>query len=138
MIFYDWSKRVHKAKRQARVSWMEVLRADSIRVNGAAVLGPAPSDIVCTVIENGSESSLRPTRCWSSAWSGEVSPSLSGCSSRADRPCYSLATPPSRPLLGLISVVPPRGLGSDEPLANILGNELRWSLAGIAEPAATR
>ena len=72
MIFYDWSKRVHKAKRQARVSWMEVLRADSIRVNGAAVLGPAPSDIVCTVIENGSESSLRPTRCWSSAWSGEV------------------------------------------------------------------
>ena len=35
MIFYDWSKRVHKAKRQARVSWMEVLRADSIRVNGA-------------------------------------------------------------------------------------------------------
>ena len=54
MIFYDWSKRAHKAKRQARVSWMENLRADSIRVNGAAVLGPAPSDIFCTVIENGS------------------------------------------------------------------------------------
>src|SRR4051812_4288785 len=116
---------------------MEVLRADSIRVNGAAVLGPAPSDIVCTVIENGSESSLRPTRCWSSAWSGEVSPSLSGCSSRADQPCYSRATPRSRPLLGLISVILPRGLGRDKPLANILGNELRWSLAGIAEPAAT-
>ena len=43
-------------KRQwtAPVSWMENLRADSIRVNAAGVIGPAPSDIFCTAVENGS------------------------------------------------------------------------------------
>ena len=38
----------------APVSWMEDLRADSIRVSAAGVIGPAPSDIFCTVVENGS------------------------------------------------------------------------------------
>jgi hypothetical protein len=43
-------------KRQwaAPVSWMENLRADSIRVNAAGVIGPAPSDIFCDAVENGS------------------------------------------------------------------------------------
>ena len=43
-------------KRQwtAPVSWMEDLRADSIRVNAAGVIGPAPSDIFCAAVENGS------------------------------------------------------------------------------------
>ena len=43
-------------KRQwtAPVSWMEGLRADSIRVNAAGVIGPAPSDIFCGAVENGS------------------------------------------------------------------------------------
>jgi Vacuolar protein sorting-associated protein 62 len=38
----------------APVSWMEELRADSIRVNAAGVIGPAPSDIFCAAVENGS------------------------------------------------------------------------------------
>ena len=38
----------------APVSWLEDLRADSIRVNAAGVIGPAPSDIFCTAVENGS------------------------------------------------------------------------------------
>src|SRR5215204_712349 len=43
-------------KRQwtAPASWMENLRADSIRVNAAGVIGPAPSDIFCDAVENGS------------------------------------------------------------------------------------
>src|SRR5215212_12273402 len=43
-------------KRQwtAPVTWMEGLRADSIRVNAAGVIGPAPSDIFCAAVENGS------------------------------------------------------------------------------------
>lgn len=43
-------------KRQwtAPVSWMENLRADSIRVSAAGVIGPAPSDIFCDAVENGS------------------------------------------------------------------------------------
>src|SRR5215204_2691973 len=43
-------------KRQwtAPVSWMENLRADSIRVNAAGVIGPVPSDIFCAAVENGS------------------------------------------------------------------------------------
>ena len=43
-------------KRQwtAPVSWMEGLRADSIRVNAAGVIGPAPSDIFCSAVENAS------------------------------------------------------------------------------------
>ncbi len=36
------------------VSWIEELRADSIRVNAAGVIGPAPSDIFCAAVENGS------------------------------------------------------------------------------------
>src|SRR5215207_9188803 len=36
------------------VSWMEDLRADSIRVSTAGIIGPAPTDIFCAVIENGS------------------------------------------------------------------------------------
>ena len=43
-----------KTQWTAPVRWMEKLRADSIRVNGAAILGPAPTDIFCTVIETGS------------------------------------------------------------------------------------
>ena len=43
-------------KRQwtAPASWMENLRADSIRVNAAGLIGPAPSDIFCDAVENGS------------------------------------------------------------------------------------
>src|SRR5215204_5657233 len=43
-------------KRQwtAPVSWMDNLRADSIRVSGAGIIGPVPTDIFCAVIENGS------------------------------------------------------------------------------------
>ena len=43
-------------KRQwtAPVSWMEDLRADSIRVSAAGIIGPAPSDIFCAAVENGS------------------------------------------------------------------------------------
>jgi hypothetical protein len=43
-------------KRQwmAPVSWMEDLRADSIRVSAAGIIGPVPSDIFCTAVENGS------------------------------------------------------------------------------------
>ena len=36
------------------VSWMEDLRADSIRVSTAGIIGPAPTDVFCAVIENGS------------------------------------------------------------------------------------
>jgi hypothetical protein len=43
-------------KRQwaAPVTWMEGLRTDSIRVNAAGVIGPAPTDIFCTAVESGS------------------------------------------------------------------------------------
>src|SRR5829696_3955004 len=43
-------------KRQwtAPVSWMEKLRTDSIRVNAGGVIGPAPTDIFCGAVENGS------------------------------------------------------------------------------------
>jgi hypothetical protein len=43
-------------KRQwtAPVTWMKGLRADSIRVNAAGVIGPAPSDIFCGAVENAS------------------------------------------------------------------------------------
>src|SRR5215211_1461321 len=43
-------------KRQwtAPASWLEGLRADSIRVNAAGVIGPAPSDIFCDAVETGS------------------------------------------------------------------------------------
>jgi hypothetical protein len=43
-------------KRQwtAPVSWMDNLRADSIRVSGAGIIGPVPSDIFCATVENGS------------------------------------------------------------------------------------
>jgi hypothetical protein len=44
----------YKRQWTAPVSWMEGLRADSIRVNAAGVIGPAPSDIFCDVVENGS------------------------------------------------------------------------------------
>ncbi|MCC7024408.1 MAG: Vps62-related protein, partial [Thermomicrobiales bacterium] len=36
------------------VSWMEGLRADSIRVNSGTLLGPAPSDIFCEIVEDAS------------------------------------------------------------------------------------
>jgi hypothetical protein len=43
-------------KRQwtAPLSWMTDLRPDSIRVNAAGVIGPAPTDIFCTAVESGS------------------------------------------------------------------------------------
>jgi hypothetical protein len=43
-------------KRQwtAPITWMEGLRADSIRVNATGLAGPAPTDIFCTVVENAS------------------------------------------------------------------------------------
>ena len=43
-----------KRRWTAPVSWMEDLRADSIRVSTAGIIGPAPTDIFCAVIENGS------------------------------------------------------------------------------------
>lgn len=43
-----------KAQWTAPVSWMTPLRADSIRVSGATVIGPAPSDVFCTIVENSS------------------------------------------------------------------------------------
>jgi hypothetical protein len=36
------------------VSWMGDLRADSIRVSAAGIVGPAPTDIFCAAVENGS------------------------------------------------------------------------------------
>lgn len=39
-----------KPRWTAPVSWMENLRADSIRVNSAAIIGPAPTDIFCEVV----------------------------------------------------------------------------------------
>jgi hypothetical protein len=43
-----------KPQWSAPLSWMDTLRADSIRVGAAVVLGPAPSDVFCNVVENGS------------------------------------------------------------------------------------
>jgi hypothetical protein len=40
-----------KPQWRAPVSWMDTLRADSIRVGAATVLGPAPSDVFCNVVE---------------------------------------------------------------------------------------
>jgi hypothetical protein len=36
------------------ITWMEGLRADSIRVNATGLAGPAPSDIFCSVVEDAS------------------------------------------------------------------------------------
>ncbi|MGH2615425.1 MAG: Vps62-related protein, partial [Thermomicrobiales bacterium] len=43
-----------KPRWTAPVSWMEDLRADSIRVSALGIVGPAPSDLFCTVVETGS------------------------------------------------------------------------------------
>ena len=43
-----------KPRWTAPVSWMDELRSDAIRVKSAALLGPAPSDIFCDVVENAS------------------------------------------------------------------------------------
>ena len=43
-----------KPRWTAPISWMDDLRADSIRVSAATILGPDPSDVFCSVIENGS------------------------------------------------------------------------------------
>jgi hypothetical protein len=40
-----------KPRWTAPVSWIQELRADSIRVGAPAVLGPAPSDIFCSYVE---------------------------------------------------------------------------------------
>jgi hypothetical protein len=36
------------------ISWMEGLRADSIRVSAASILGPTPSDVFCEAVATGS------------------------------------------------------------------------------------
>lgn len=38
----------------APVSWMDDLRADSLRVSASTVVGPAPSDIFCTIVGSSS------------------------------------------------------------------------------------
>ena len=43
-----------KTQWTAPVTWMEGLRADSIRVNATGLAGPAPSDIFCDVVEDAS------------------------------------------------------------------------------------
>lgn len=43
-----------KTQWTAPVTWMEGLRADSIRVNATGLAGPAPSDIFCEVVEDAS------------------------------------------------------------------------------------
>lgn len=43
-----------KTQWTAPVSWMEGLRADSVRVSAATLLGPAPSDIFCEAVSTGS------------------------------------------------------------------------------------
>jgi hypothetical protein len=43
-----------KPRWTAPVSWMEDLRADSIRVSASGIVGPAPSDLFCTVVESSS------------------------------------------------------------------------------------
>jgi hypothetical protein len=44
-----------KPRWTAPLTWMEGLRADSIRVSAAAVIGPAPTDIFCGVVQNASD-----------------------------------------------------------------------------------
>jgi hypothetical protein len=39
----------------APLSWMETLRADSVRVGAATLIGPAPSDVFCTAVAAGSQ-----------------------------------------------------------------------------------